>query len=369
MNAELVAVGTELLLGEISNTDGQYISQKLANLGINVFYHTVVGDNPARLEQVLREAGKRSDLVITTGGLGPTYDDLTKEIICRVFDRELVLHEASLDRIKAFFAERDRPMTENNVKQAYLPRDCTVFENDWGTAPGCAFDAGGCIVAMLPGPPRECRPMTDHRLVPYLAAMADGVIYSDSVRICGMGESAVEALLRPMMENAVNPTVAPYCKLGEVELRVTARAKTEEEAKALTAPVVADIRKALGDVVYGVNVDSLEQAVVAALDEKHLTLAAAESCTGGLVSKRITDVSGSSAVFLGGAVTYANSVKERVLGVKAETLASFGAVSPETAEEMARGVCLLTGADIGVSLTGIAGPGGDTPEKPVGLVY
>ncbi len=369
MNAELVAVGTELLLGEISNTDGQYISQKLADLGINVFYHTVVGDNPARLEQVLREAGKRSDLVITTGGLGPTYDDLTKEIICRVFDRELVLHEASLDRIKAFFAERDRPMTENNIKQAYLPRDCTVFENDWGTAPGCAFDAGGCIVAMLPGPPRECRPMTDHRLVPYLAAMADGVIYSDSVRICGMGESAVEALLRPMMENAVNPTVAPYCKLGEVELRVTARAKTEEEAKALTAPVVADIRKALGDVVYGVNVDSLEQAVVAALYDRRLTLAAAESCTGGLVSKRITDVSGSSAVFLGGAVTYANSVKERVLGVKAETLASFGAVSPETAEEMARGVCLLTGADIGVSLTGIAGPGGGTAEKPVGLVY
>ena len=369
MNAELIAVGTELLLGEISNTDGQYISQKLAGLGINVFYHTVVGDNPARLEKVLRDASQRSDLIITTGGLGPTYDDLTKELICSVFGRELELHPESLARIEAFFTDRGRPMTENNVKQAYLPKDCTVFANDWGTAPGCAFEADGCIVAMLPGPPRECRPMTDLRLVPYLAAKGDGVIYSDSVRICGMGESAVEDKLRPMMENALNPTVAPYCKLGEVELRVTAKAQTEELARELTAPVVEEIKRQLGSVVYGVNVDSLEQALVQALNEKKLTLATAESCTGGLVSKRITDISGSSAVFLGGVVSYANSVKSGVLGVKEETLAAHGAVSPETAREMALGVCRLTGADIGVSLTGIAGPGGGTEEKPVGLVY
>ena len=369
MNAELIAVGTELLLGEISNTDGQYISQKLASLGINVFYHTVVGDNPARLEKVLEDAARRSDLVITTGGLGPTYDDLTKELICKVFGRKLVLHEESLARIEAFFADRGKPMTENNVKQAYLPEGCTVFANDWGTAPGCAFEAEGCVVAMLPGPPRECRPMTDLRLVPYLASKGDGVIYSDSIRICGMGESAVEAVLRPIMENAVNPTIAPYCKLGEVELRVTAKAESEEAAKALTAPVVSEIKEILGDVVYGVNIDNLEQAVVLALKNKGLTLATAESCTGGLVSKRITDVSGSSEVFLGGVVSYANSVKENVLGVKVETLASVGAVSAETAREMARGVCTLTGADIGVSLTGIAGPGGGSEEKPVGLVY
>lgn len=369
MNAELIAVGTELLLGEISNTDGQYISQKLAGLGINVFYHTVVGDNPARLEAVLRDAAKRSDIVITTGGLGPTYDDLTKELICRVFGKKLVLHEESLRRIEGFFADRGRPMTENNIKQAYLPEGCEVFSNDWGTAPGCAFKAENCVVAMLPGPPRECRPMTDLRLVPYLASLSDGVIYSDSIRICGMGESAVEALLRPIMENAVNPTVAPYCKLGEVELRVTAKAESEAEAKALTAPVVEEIKSALGDVVYGVNVDSLEQAVVAGLRDAGLKLATAESCTGGLVSKRITDVSGSSEVFLGGVVSYANSVKQNVLGVKAETLASVGAVSAGTAEQMARGVCALTGADVGVSLTGIAGPGGGTEEKPVGLVY
>ncbi len=369
MNAELIAVGTELLLGEISNTDGQYISQKLAGLGINVFYHTVVGDNPARLEAVLRDAAKRSDIVITTGGLGPTYDDLTKELICRVFGKKLVLHQESLRRIEGFFADRGRPMTENNIKQAYLPEGCEVFSNDWGTAPGCAFKAENCVVAMLPGPPRECRPMTDLRLVPYLASLSDGVIYSDSVRICGMGESAVEALLRPIMENAVNPTVAPYCKLGEVELRVTAKAGSEAEAKALTAPVVEEIKSALGDVVYGVNVDSLEQAVVAGLRDAGLKLATAESCTGGLVSKRITDVSGSSEVFLGGVVSYANSVKQNVLGVKEETLASVGAVSAGTAEQMARGVCALTGADVGVSLTGIAGPGGGTEEKPVGLVY
>ena len=369
MNAELIAVGTELLLGEISNTDGQYISQKLASLGINVFYHTVVGDNPARLEKVLEDAARRSDLVITTGGLGPTYDDLTKELICRVFGRKLVLHEESLARIEAFFADRGKPMTENNVKQAYLPEGCTVFANDWGTAPGCAFETENCIVAMLPGPPRECRPMTDLRLVPYLAKKGDGVIYSDSLRICGMGESAVEAILRPIMENAVNPTIAPYCKLGEVELRVTAKAESEEAAKELTTPVVSKIKEILGDVVYGVNIDNLEQAVVLALKSKGLTLATAESCTGGLVSKRITDVSGSSEVFLGGVVSYANSVKEKVLGVKGETLASVGAVSAETAGEMAKGVCALTGADVGVSLTGIAGPGGGSEEKPVGLVY
>ena len=369
MNAELIAVGTELLLGEISNTDGQYISQKLASLGINVFYHTVVGDNPARLEKVLEDASRRSDLVITTGGLGPTYDDLTKELICKVFGRKLVLHEESLARIEAFFTDRGKPMTENNIKQAYLPEGCTVFANDWGTAPGCAFETENCTVAMLPGPPRECRPMTDLRLVPYLASKGDGVIYSDSVRICGMGESAVEDILRPIMENAVNPTVAPYCKLGEVELRVTAKAESEAAAKALTAPVVEKIKEILGDVVYGVNIDNLEQAVVAELKEKGLTLATAESCTGGLVSKRITDVSGSSEVFLGGVVSYANSVKEGVLGVKSETLASVGAVSVETAGEMAKGVCALTGADVGVSLTGIAGPGGGSEEKPVGLVY
>ena len=369
MNAELIAVGTELLLGEISNTDGQYISQKLASLGINVFYHTVVGDNPARLEKVLEDASRRSDLVITTGGLGPTYDDLTKELICKVFGRKLVLHEESLARIEAFFTDRGKPMTENNIKQAYLPEGCTVFSNDWGTAPGCAFETENCTVAMLPGPPRECRPMTDLRLVPYLAKKGDGVIYSDSVRICGMGESAVEDILRPIMENAVNPTVAPYCKLGEVELRVTAKAESEVAAKALTAPVVEKIKEILGDVVYGVNVDNLEQAVVAELKNKGLTLATAESCTGGLVSKRITDVSGSSEVFLGGVVSYANSVKEKVLDVKSETLVSVGAVSAETAGEMAKGVCALTGADVGVSLTGIAGPGGGSEEKPVGLVY
>ncbi len=367
--AEIISVGTELLLGEIANTDAQYLSECLAELGIDLFYHTVVGDNPGRLTDVLRTAKSRSDLILTTGGLGPTYDDLTKEVICETLGLPLVLHEPSLERMKGFFADMGREMTENNIKQAYLPQGCTVFDNDWGTAPGCAASADGVTIIMLPGPPRECRPMMRQCVMPYLRARSEKALVSSEVHIFGMGESAVEAILHDRMANAQNPTIAPYCKDGEVMLRVTAAAPTEAEARQMLPPVLDELHETLGDLIYGVDVDSLEACVVSALAERHLTLACAESCTGGLVAKRITDVAGSSAVLLGSIVSYANSVKADVLQVPEQLLEQHGAVSRPVAAYMARGAALATGADIAVSLTGIAGPGGGTPEKPVGLVY
>lgn len=369
MAAEIISVGTELLLGEIANTDAQYISECLSELGIDLYYHTVVGDNVGRLTDVLRLAKSRSDLIITTGGLGPTYDDLTKEVICKTFGLELELHEPSLERMRRFFADLGKEMTDNNLKQAYLPKGCTVFANDWGTAPGCAAESDGVTVLMLPGPPRECRPMMRECAMPYLRSRSEKVIVSSNVRIFGMGESAVEAILREKMEHAENPTIAPYCKEGEVMLRVTAAAKTAAEAHAMLPPVTDELCAILGDVVYGVDVDSLEACVVSLLREKGMTLATAESCTGGLVAKRITDVAGSSDVFLGGVVSYANEVKRDVLEVPERLLKTYGAVSRPVAAYMARGAAKLTGADVAVSLTGIAGPGGGSAEKPVGLVY
>ena len=294
MNAELIAVGTEILLGDIVNTDAQVISQGLSELGIDVFYQTVVGDNPARLERVIREAADRADIIITTGGLGPTLDDLTKETLARVFGKKMELHQPSLDRICAFFDRIGREMTPNNEKQAWLPEGCTVFVNEWGTAPGCGFEAGGKHVLMLPGPPRECEPMFKQCAMPYLYPLAGGCIVSRNVRVFGLGESAMEDRLHDLMESMHNPTIAPYAKVSECFARVTAKAGTHEAAEALLAPVVEQVAGMLGDDVYGIDVDSLEQVVGDGLRARGLTLAVAESCTGGLLSKRITDVAGCS---------------------------------------------------------------------------
>lgn len=369
MNAELIAVGTEILLGDIVNTDAQVISQGLSELGINVFYQTVVGDNPARLRHVIETARDRADIIITTGGLGPTLDDLTKETLATVFGRKMALHQPSLDRIKDFFQTIGREMTPNNEKQAWLPEGCTVFVNEWGTAPGCAFEAYGKHVLMLPGPPRECNPMWKECAMPYLYKLAGGCIVSRNVRVFGLGESNMETILHDIMEKSTNPTIAPYAKTSECFARVTAKADTPEECEKLLEPVVEKICGLLGDDVYGVDVDSLEQVVGDGLRERGMTLAVAESCTGGLLSKRITDVPGCSDYYLGGVCSYANEVKMKVLGVKKETLDTVGAVSPEVAEQMAEGVAKALGADVGVGITGVAGPGGGTDEKPVGLVY
>lgn len=369
MNAELIAVGTEILLGDIVNTDAQVISQGLSELGINVFYQTVVGDNPARLRHVVETARDRADIIITTGGLGPTLDDLTKETLATVFGKKMALHQPSLDRIKGFFQTIGREMTQNNEKQAWLPEGCTVFVNEWGTAPGCAFEAYGKHVLMLPGPPRECNPMWKECAMPYLYKLAGGCIASRNIRVFGLGESNMEAILHDMMEQSKNPTIAPYAKTSECFARVTAKADTPAECEKLLEPVVEKICGLLGDDVYGVDVDSLEQVVGDGLRQRGMTLAVAESCTGGLLSKRITDVPGCSDYYLGGVCSYANEVKMNLLGVKKETLDTLGAVSSEVAEQMAEGVAKALGADVGVGITGVAGPGGGTEEKPVGLVY
>lgn len=367
--AELIAIGTELLLGNIANTDARMISEGLSELGINVYYHTVVGDNPERVRQAVDIARTRADIIITTGGLGPTCDDLTKVALAEAFGKGLFFHEPSAQRIRDRFIQMERPMTDNNLQQAMLPEGCTVLDNDWGTAPGVAFEADGVHVLMLPGPPRECEMMFRHRAVPYLKNLSDGVIVSRTVKTFGIGESAVEDRLRDLMNSLQNPTLAPYAKPTGTELRITAHAHTEEEAFALIAPVEERVKAILGDYVIGVDVNSVQEVCFNLLREKGLTLGTAESCTGGLIAKLITDLPGSSQVFNGGIVSYTNGVKAGVLGVSREMLEEFGAVSPQVAEAMARGAKEVLGCDIAVSATGVAGPDSDDRGNPVGLVY
>ena len=367
--AELIAIGTELLLGNIANTDAQMISEGLSELGINVYYHTVVGDNPDRVRQAVDIARRRADIIITTGGLGPTCDDLTKVALAEAFGRPLVYHEPSAQRIRDRFAAMERPITDNNFQQAMVPRGCTVLDNDWGTAPGVAFESDGTHVILLPGPPRECEMMFRHRAVPYLKALSDGVIVSRTVKTFGIGESAAEALLRDLMNSLSNPTLAPYAKPTGTELRITAHAATDEEAYALIAPVEEQVKAILGDYAIGVDVNSIQDVCLSLLKEKGLTLGTAESCTGGLIAKLITDLPGSSAVLKGGVVSYTNEVKANVLGVPQTLLEEYGAVSPQVAEAMARGARRVLGCDIAVSATGVAGPDSDDRGNPVGLVY
>ena len=369
MVAELIAVGTELLLGNVANTDAQIISQGLSALGITVLHHTVVGDNPQRLAEALETARNRADIIITTGGLGPTYDDLTKQTICKTFNRELELHEDILEELKTWFQTKmGKKMPENNIQQAMLPVDCTIFDNPVGTAPGCAFVEDGVHVLMLPGPPFECRYMFEHRAAPYLEKLTDGVIVSHEIKVFGMGESAVEEALHEPMTTLTNPTLAPYAKTNECMVRATARAESREKAEELLTPLVREVCETLGDVVYGVDVGSLEEVVSGLLAERGLTLAAAESCTGGLLSKRMTDLPGASKVFRGGVVSYVNDVKANVLGVPREVLEQYGAVSEETARAMAEGCRRVCGSDLAVSLTGVAGPERDDWGNEVGTV-
>ena len=371
--AEILCVGTELLLGDIVNTNAAFLSQRLAELGINVYRHTVVGDNPERLKAALESAFENADLVITSGGLGPTYDDLTKETIAEYFGREMKEDKHSLERIEAYFKKTGRVMTENNRKQAMMPEGAIVFDNDYGTAPALALCGGeddSKTAIMLPGPPVEIIPIFKEKVIPYLFERRNSVIISRNIHIFGMGESAVENEIADIMKNSQNPTVAPYCKEGEVRLRITASAKSEKEALEICDSMIEKITNTkVGKYIYGVDVDSLENAVIGFLREKGLTLSCAESCTGGLVSKRITDIAGCSDVFVGSCITYANEAKIKLLGVKEETLKKWGAVSEQTAAEMAAGVRVALGTDIGVSVTGIAGPGGGSEEKPVGTVF
>lgn len=367
MNAEILSVGTELLLGHTVNTDTTIVARELSTIGINVLYCATVGDNPARLEEAVRQALSRSDILITTGGLGPTGDDLTKETVASAAGKKLVLHEESLWRIEEYF--KGRTWGESQKKQALLPQGCTVLPNDVGTAPGCVFETdAGKLVVMLPGPPSELTPMLTRYAIPCLAGREQAVIVSENLHVFGMGEGSVAEMIDDLMQGA-NPTAATYAKENEMFVRVTARASTEEEARKMMKPLSEEIRRRIGSFVYANDCETLEELVVRELLRQGKTLATAESCTGGLLSKRITDVSGASQVFEMGAVTYANRIKEQVLGVSHQTLEEHGAVSPQTAAQMAEGIRRAAGSDLGIGITGIAGPGGGTPEKPVGLVY
>ena len=369
MKAEILAVGTELLMGQIVNTNAQYLSSKLPDVGVSVYYHSVVGDNPDRLRESLELALKRCDVVITTGGLGPTQDDLTKETISQICQRKLVLHNESLEDIKAFFKKIGREMTQNNEKQAYMPENSIILKNNNGTAPGCIIEQQGKVIIMLPGPPSEMKPMFNDFVFPYFKKKSSYTIESKFLRVFGIGESAMETKILDLIDVQTNPTIATYAKEGEVTIRVSAKVEQGQQAEELMKPVIEEIRKRTGQCLYSEEDKTLDQVAAELLLKNNLTLSTAESCTGGLVSQTLTNIPGISKIFMGGAVTYSNEAKEEYLGVKKETLLKYGAVSRETAFEMAEGIRRRLKTDLGVSITGIAGPDGGTPEKPVGLVY
>ena len=366
-NTEILSVGTELLLGHVTNTDARDISEMLSRIGINVLWHTVVGDNPQRLRQCVETARSRADIIITTGGLGPTCDDLTKQILAQCFDLPLVTDRRERDGLYNYI-NYGKHFTDNNFRQAELPQGCTVFHNEWGTAPGCAFEKDGKTVIMIPGPPKECDSMFRACALPYLKKLSGGQIVSHSLRIFGIGESAVDDIFADEMNAMTNPSMAPYAKECDCLLQVTAKAETEAQAELMLAPVMEQVSRRLGEYVYGVDVESIEERVMELLCEKALHFAAAESCTGGGVAKRFTDLPGASRFFSGGVVTYTNEAKTRLLGVDPELIRSEGAVSHAVAEQMARCVRELMDADIGLGVTGLAGPDGDGVHE-VGTVF
>lgn len=372
MKAEIICVGTEILLGNIVNTNSAYISQKLSEIGVDLYYHTVVGDNEKRLLSAIDIGAKRSDILILTGGLGPTYDDITKEAVAKAFKKDLHLDDASLKMIEDYFAKTNRKMTQNNIKQAYIINDSTVLTNPNGTAPGMILEAeyeGKNVISILmPGPPSEMTAMLNDSVLPYLNQRSGVILHSHTIRIYGIGESKVESDLKDLMENSVDPTIAPYAKTGEVELRITSKSKTVEEADSKIIPILKLISDKYGNNAYGIDVPNLETALVKKLKENGLTISFAESCTGGLLAKRVTDVPGASSVIGYSLVTYSNEAKEKLLGVSAQTLKDFGAVSEQCAKEMAIGMKKLSNSNIALSITGVAGPD-ESEGKKVGTIY
>ncbi|MCC0784292.1 competence/damage-inducible protein A [Clostridioides sp. ES-S-0108-01] len=376
MKAEIISVGTEILLGDIVNTNSQFLAKELASLGIEVYHQSTVGDNKQRLLECFGESLKKSDLVITTGGLGPTGDDITKETAAEYFGQELELHKPSLEVLESFFFKTGKKMAENNMKQVYFPKDAIVLKNNNGTAPGAILKKDDKSIIVLPGPPREMKAMFNESVKPYLQQFTNEILVSKTLRLYGIGESNLELEILDIINEQTNPTVALYAKELEVTIRITAKAETEEEAFKLIKPVEEKIKGRVGKYIYtegDISVSegetALEDAVSKLLVEKNLTIAVAESCTGGLVSSSLINYPGISSVFLEGCVTYSNDSKMKRLGVKKETLEEFGAVSEQTAIEMAEGVAKGLKTNIGISTTGVAGPGGGTEEKPVGLVY
>lgn len=366
-DTEIISVGTELLLGHVTNTDARDISEMLSKIGINVKYHTVVGDNPERLRKCVETAKSRADIIITTGGLGPTCDDLTKQILAEAFGLKLAENKAEREGLYDYI-RYGKKFTDNNFTQAMLPEGCTVFHNNCGTAPGCGFEKDGKIVVMIPGPPKECNAMFRESALPYLRKLSEELIVSHSVRIFGLGESSVDDIFAEEMNRMANPTMAPYAKECDCLLQITAKAKSVDEAEKMIAPVMEHVMQRLGDLVYGVDVECIEESVIKLLREKNMTFSAAESCTGGELAKRFTDMPGASAFFKGGVVTYTNEAKAKLLGIDPALIEEKGAVSYEVAKAMAENVRALLGTDIGVGVTGLAGPDGDGVHE-VGTVF
>lgn len=369
MKAEIISVGTEILLGDILNTNTYYLSNELAAIGVEVYYQTTVGDNEERLLKTLSESLKRSDLVICTGGLGPTEDDITKEVCAKYLGYDLEINEDSWNKIKRYFDKMGKKPTENNKKQGYFPRNSKILPNDYGTAPGCIMEKNNKAIVILPGPPREMKPMFDNYVKPFLLERTSNIIESRVLRIIDMGESNIEYQLTDLIQNQSNPTIATYAKDYECTVRITAKAKSKEDCLELIQPIEDEIKSRFNEAIYATGETTIEDEVAKILVKNNLTISVAESCTGGMVSSDLINYPGISSVFMEGCVTYSNEAKIMTLGVSDETLNSVGAVSEECAREMAIGVAKRHNTNIGLSTTGIAGPTGATVDKPVGLVY
>lgn len=369
MKAAIINVGTELLMGSTLNTHAQYLSMKLSEVGIPVYAQSVVGDNANRLKELIQYYFKTVDLILLTGGLGPTDDDLTKESVSEIMGVPLILDEAVHKDLLEKFSKFNRPMTQNNLKQAYVPENGIVLWNSKGTAPGCIFEKEGKIAILLPGPPRELYPMVEMSVMPYLKNYQEGVLESMYVRFFGIGESALETELKDLFDTQTNPTLATYAKPGEVMLRLTASATTLDSAKTMLQDLYEQVYERVGQYIYSTADEELETVLVKGLKQAALTFATAESCTGGLIGSKVVNVSGASEVFLGSVVAYSNDIKVKVLEVSEELLRDHGAVCEATAQAMTEGLYKLTGAAVCLSTTGIAGPEGGTPEKPVGTVF
>jgi nicotinamide-nucleotide amidase len=369
MKTAILSVGTEILFGQIVNTNTVYLSQQMNMLGFDVMYHYTVGDNPKRVEEMIDLAFQDCDLILTTGGLGPTQDDLTKEVACKALDDTLVMMDDVLEEITKYFKTLGREMTENNKKQAIMPSRATVFHNDAGTAPGFALEKDGKCIICMPGPPREMKRMFQKSVVPFLQSMIDGALYYRQIRFFGIGESMLETQLLDLIDNQTDPTLATYAKEGECSLRIASKRDTEEAAEHAVDEMLEKVKERVGHYIYSCDDEELAQVVADRLMEQGLTLSSAESCTGGMFASTMTDIPGISQCFDRGLVTYSNQAKMEELGVSSGTLEKFGAVSEETALEMVEGLKRVSGSDVCISVTGIAGPGGGSEEKPVGLVY
>ncbi|MDV4152681.1 competence/damage-inducible protein A [Clostridium sp. AL.422] len=369
MKAELISIGTELLLGDIVNTNAQFLAKELAILGIDVYHQCVIGDNEERVLNSFKEAFHRCDIIITTGGLGPTQDDLTKELGAKYFNKKMILHEPSLEWIRKFIDIKDEEILEANKKQAYFPEGSIILPNEKGTAPGAIITENDKTLIILPGPPKEMKEMFTKHVVKYLSDLTGEVIKSKTLRLFGIGESLMAKKADDIIQGSTNPTVAPYAKDYEVTLRITAKSESEKKCDSLINSKCEEIKCVLGEYIYGEGEKSLDIVVSELLCQKNLSVATAESCTGGMIASTLISYPGISKVFKEGAVTYSNEAKIKRLGVNEETINKFGAVSEETAKEMVEGVARVANTDIGISSTGIAGPEGGSKEKPVGLVY